>query len=185
MTTRIRTHLPVLITAVLVSTVFAAGPTVAHAAYDAINADKVDGKHAVGAGSTVANRKGKLVATSPTTGQLPNNIIAKAPDAGTLDGIDSTKFSGLAAYAYVTGAGALLHGRGVVSQGITDLGVFTLTFDRDISACAQMATPTDGYHTLYTYRGSQFGGLNTQMRVRLKDEAGAYVNAGFQVAIIC
>jgi hypothetical protein len=64
-----------IVTAVIVSGIFVAGPTVAQAAYDAVNADKVDGKHAVGAGSTVANRKGKLVATSPTTGRLPNNII--------------------------------------------------------------------------------------------------------------
>jgi hypothetical protein len=35
----------------------------------------VDCKNAVGAASTGANRKGKLVATSPTTGRLPNNII--------------------------------------------------------------------------------------------------------------
>jgi len=50
------------------------------AVYDAVNADKVDGKHAVSAGATVANRKGKLVATDPLTG-LPNNIIDTAPNA--------------------------------------------------------------------------------------------------------
>jgi len=70
------------------------GPAVSavSAVFDAQNADKVDGKHAVGAGASVSSRKGKLVATSATTGRLPNNIIAKAPDAGLLDGFDSTKF---------------------------------------------------------------------------------------------
>jgi len=57
------------------------------------NADKVDGFHAVGFGSTVTARKGKLVATSSTTGLLPNNIIKKAPDADKLDGVNSTAFA--------------------------------------------------------------------------------------------
>ena len=68
-----------------------AGPSAAAAAYVA-NADKVDGKHAVGSGASVAKRKGELVATNPITGLLPNNIIAKALDSGTLDGLDSTAF---------------------------------------------------------------------------------------------
>src|SRR5687767_3423525 len=50
------------------------------------NADKVDGKHAVGAGATITQRKGKLVATSGTTGKLPSNIIAKAPNSDRLGG---------------------------------------------------------------------------------------------------
>ena len=84
-----RHHLPIFITAVLTATVFAAGPTVARAAFDAVNSDKVDGKHAVGASATPANRAGKLVATN-NRGRLPNNIIAKAPDANKVDGVDSS-----------------------------------------------------------------------------------------------
>lgn len=56
------------------------------------NADKVDGFHAVGSNATTQARKGKLVATSPRTGRLPNNIISKAPDADKLDGFDSLAF---------------------------------------------------------------------------------------------
>ena len=73
--------------AVAVSSLVMATPTIAATV---TNADKVDGKDAVGAGATVENRAGKLVATNKTTGRLPNNIIAKAPDADTLDGLDST-----------------------------------------------------------------------------------------------
>lgn len=62
------------------------GPGLAQAAYDAVNSDKVDGLHAVGAGASVTNRKGKLVATNGSTGRLPNNIIAKAPDSARLGG---------------------------------------------------------------------------------------------------
>jgi hypothetical protein len=39
-----------------------------------INADRVDGKHAVGAKATIPQRKGKLVATDKT-GFLPRNIV--------------------------------------------------------------------------------------------------------------
>lgn len=56
------------------------------------NADKVDGKHAVGSGASVNNRKGKLVATNRNTGRLPNNIIKKAGDANLFDGINSDFF---------------------------------------------------------------------------------------------
>jgi hypothetical protein len=53
------------------------------------NADKVDGRHAVGSGATQTERARKLVATSKS-GKLPNGIIAKAPNANRLDGLDST-----------------------------------------------------------------------------------------------
>jgi hypothetical protein len=77
--------------ALAVAVAGAGGPVVA-AAFDARNADKVDGKHAVGAKAGVEQRKGKLVATSPTTGRLPNNVIAKAPDAARLGGEDPSVY---------------------------------------------------------------------------------------------
>ena len=50
------------------------------------NADKVDGFHAVGSGASITQRKGKLVATNATTGRLPDNIIATAPNAAKFGG---------------------------------------------------------------------------------------------------
>jgi hypothetical protein len=71
-----------------------AAPAVASTVADfAKNAGKVDGKSAVSSTASVAKRKGKLVATSSTTGRLPDNIIGKAPDANLLDGKDSTAFA--------------------------------------------------------------------------------------------
>lgn len=78
--------------AALVIAVAATGGPVVAAAFDAHNADKVDGRHAVGFGAPLAKRKGKLVATSPQTGKLPNTIIAKAPNADRLDGKDSSVY---------------------------------------------------------------------------------------------
>jgi hypothetical protein len=82
----LRRHTPVVLTAVIVATLMQVGPPVVAAAYDAVNADKVDGRHAVGAGATPAKRAGKLVATN-AQGRLPDSIIAKAPDAAKLGGV--------------------------------------------------------------------------------------------------
>ena len=55
------------------------GGAAAKARFDAQNADKVDGKHAVGAKATTNQRKGKLVATDSKSGQLPRDIVAISP----------------------------------------------------------------------------------------------------------
>ena len=89
----LRRHLSTILVAMVTAAVTAGGPAIAASIADyAKNADKVDGKHAVGSGASVTSRKGKLVATSGTTGKLPNNIIVKAPDANELDGLNSTAF---------------------------------------------------------------------------------------------
>jgi hypothetical protein len=70
-----------------------AGPAVGAAVVRyARNAGKVDGKHAVGAGARRSARAGKLVATDKRTGRLPNNIIAKAPNASKLGGRKASKY---------------------------------------------------------------------------------------------
>jgi len=81
----LRRHLPVLVTAVVVAVLMQAGPPVVAAVHDAANADKVDGRHAVAASTTPAGRAGKLVATN-SSGRLPNDIIATAPNAAKLGG---------------------------------------------------------------------------------------------------
>jgi hypothetical protein len=79
----------VVLVAVLLSSAIVAAP--AMAAYDALNADKVDGKSAVGAGASINQRKGKLVATN-SKGFLPNNIIKTAPNAAKLGGLPGSAF---------------------------------------------------------------------------------------------
>ena len=76
--------------ALIMSAGIAGGPAVAGAI--ASNSDKVDGKHAVGSGASINQRKGKLVATSPRTGRLPNNIIGRAPDSARLGGKSASYF---------------------------------------------------------------------------------------------
>ena len=65
-------------------------PTIVQAAGS--NADTVDGFHATGCSATRIARAGKLVATCNSTGRLPNNIIAKAPDASRLGGKSASAY---------------------------------------------------------------------------------------------
>jgi len=88
----LRRHLSTFLIAAVTAAVTAGGPALAAAVRDGLNADQVDSRDAVGAGSTINARKGNLVATSGTTGRLPNNIIATAPDAEKLDGLNSSAF---------------------------------------------------------------------------------------------
>jgi hypothetical protein len=145
-----------------------------------IDADSVDGFSAVASSATTSQRKGKLVATNANTGELPNNIIAKAPDANKLDGLDSSAYqrsftntvvvspkgtaaaSGTAlkdALAGITDASAsnpyLLH----LEPGIYDLGSAELTMKRfvDIEGSGQNVTTIRSTSTTFapTVRGRQ------------------------------
>jgi hypothetical protein len=58
--------------ALITSIGIAGGPAIASIV---ANSDKVDGLHAVKASASKAQRKGKLVATDPTTGLLPSGAI--------------------------------------------------------------------------------------------------------------
>lgn len=91
----IRKYAGTIAVAMATAAVTASAPAIAHGVKHALfahNAAAVDGKSAVGAEATTRQRMGKLVATDPVTGRLPNNLIKKAPNADKLDGLDSTKF---------------------------------------------------------------------------------------------
>ncbi len=83
---------PILICLALV---FAfSGGAVAKTKFDAQNADRVDGRHAVGATTSPAQRKGKLVATNGK-GRLPGNIILRARDSLRLGGFTHAQTSAM------------------------------------------------------------------------------------------
>lgn len=91
----IRRHLSTFVVALVAGAVGAGTPAIAHGVKHALfahNSAKVDGKDAVGSGASIDSRKGKLVATNAKTGRLPNNIIAKAPDADKLQGLPASSF---------------------------------------------------------------------------------------------
>ena len=76
-----------LLLAVALAAVVASAPALAGAVVRyAQNADKVDGRHAVGSGASRAERAGKLVATGPD-GRLPGDVIRTAPNSARLQGM--------------------------------------------------------------------------------------------------
>lgn len=95
MSAALRRHATTIVIAMITAAITAGGPALAAAVYDAVNADKVDGKHAVGAAASPSDRSGKLVATN-ADGRLPNNIIERAPDAAKLQGRPANALSRMA-----------------------------------------------------------------------------------------
>ena len=162
----VRRHLPVAITAAVVSTLFAGGPSLARAAADAVNADKVDGKHAVAARASVRKRAGKLVATN-RAGLLPNNIIKRAPDAAKLDGLTATHY-------LTTGGGKLGSTMNINSCGAAEVMSYRVTLDRKASILA-MASSTYG-------RGSG-GPDRPTMRIQLLDSTDSVVAQTGRMAV--
>lgn len=77
--------------AFVTAAVTAGGPALAAAVAQAVNADTVDGRHAVGHRASPAQRAGKLVATN-RAGRLPDDIIRRAGNADRLDGLNSSDF---------------------------------------------------------------------------------------------
>jgi hypothetical protein len=98
---RLRSHLPLVATALIVGVVASGGPVAARAAYDAMNAHKVDGFHAVGFGASTSSRSGKLVATN-RTGRLPNNIIRMAPNTQKFNNLTASAFASKILYNFGT-----------------------------------------------------------------------------------
>ena len=127
---RLRRHAGYVIAGLIASVLTAGGPAAVAAVYDAVNSDMVDGKHAVGAGATVKDRAGKLVATN-REGRLPNSIIAQALDSDRLDGRSSASFA-----RSTVPSGAVVRGE-YVAKG---RGAFYETFNFGVP----LATPVSG-----------------------------------------
>ncbi|HEY7283682.1 MAG TPA: hypothetical protein VID47_19055 [Actinomycetota bacterium] len=135
MNERTRHRVELFVVAAAAAVLTTAGPALARTVADfARNADKVDGIHAVHAGTAVQARAGKLVATSAVTGRLPDNIIAKAPNADRVDGIDSSDLARRAPVAALQAEVAALSERvdaleTVVSHVTFDDATNVLTFE--------------------------------------------------------
>lgn len=134
-----RSRLPIVLSATaLVVAVLGATP-LAGAAFDALNADKVDGKHAVGARANLNRAAGKLVATrarGASKGKFAKKFIPKVNDADNLDGLDSDAYlDSTIGFASVAGSAATASVRSFGGNGTTSVAVvrnatgdFTVTF---------------------------------------------------------
>ena len=115
----LRDNLKLIAVAAVCMALGLSAPAIGHGVHAqfAHNADKVDGKHAVGAKASINKRKGKLVATNKV-GRLPNNIIRKAPNSAKLGGFTAAQMRSMP--LLVQGAGgsgnATVDGSGVTLQ---------------------------------------------------------------------
>lgn len=177
-----------------------------------INADRVDGKHAINSTGNKNQRKGKLMAFS-ASGYLPDNVIKKAVDADKLDGLDSTAFASLAALqALQSPAGAVneadnpLHWNQL--QGVpatladgNDDGLTKITFIRSFSdfsaaglsstfydkSCPSGKAVSGGFWTNFPDDIEFYGSLplsDTQWRVWAKNSNAAARNISVWVECI-
>lgn len=90
---KLRNHGLTFVIAALTAAITAGGPALARTVTDfARNADKVDGRHAVGARSAPDERARKLVATN-RSGFLPNDIIRTALDSKALGGVNAPRYA--------------------------------------------------------------------------------------------
>ena len=191
-----KNRLPVVLSAVALAVALGATPLGTATAQTVVNfarnADKVDGKHAVAYGASVSKRKGKLVATSATTGLLPSNIIgsvASAEDANRLDGLDSSAFV-RSLWAVVNANGSLARGRGAVSAASLGVdGQYQVVFDRNVAACAYVATlgdagPSTGAVGVVTV-APRAGNANAVFVQTYNSETGVEVNLPFHLVAVC
>jgi hypothetical protein len=155
-----RISLIVSIVAAIIALVATAAPGVAQGvlAVAGLNADMVDGRHAVGFNAGVDNRRAKLVATNAVTGRLPNNIIAKAPDADMVDGHHANGLTRVAMMA---------------TSDTLDLGTGEQTYGAPLTITA----PGDGFVVVYGSVTVRNNGCTTGCTVlaRIRHvEAGTY-----------
>jgi len=181
----IRKHLTTVVVAMITAMVTAGAPAMAHGVHAlfAHNADKVDGKHAVGSGATLISAQGKLVAHDGG-GRLPAKFIPKVGDSDKLDGRDSTEFLG-DTITVVTSAsvnngtfGATSvdcpAGYTAVGGGVDPNNVFTM----QVTSSNPLI---QGTRTLLTADGQ--GGAATGWWGAVLNNSGA--TATFKVAVIC
>ena len=92
----LRRELKTIVIVVATASLTAGAPAIAHGVHAAFahNADKVDNKHAVGAGASIAQAKGKLVATG-SNGKFASKFIPKVGAA-----VNADKLGNVAAAQY-------------------------------------------------------------------------------------
>lgn len=132
--------------ALVTSAGFAGGPALAKA----LNAHTVDGKHAVGSGASVKARRGKLVATSRRTGRLPDDIIARAPDATRLAGRPASSYLLAREADEVVQAGGIPATTPLPAVGVStsSVGFTTRTAGRlvlDLTGSGQLMCPSSSF----------------------------------------
>ena len=131
----VRQHLSIVLAVFLTAAIVGGVPALAGDGFDASNAHKVDGRHAVGPGSKLANAAGRLVATD-ATGRFDKKFLPT--------GLAKTTFGGF--HSIDGGAtGVLMDPPGVGSFSVScESGNSETTFDAAPGAYGWSVVQTNG-----------------------------------------
>jgi hypothetical protein len=122
-----------------------------------------------------------------------NQVVdaATAVDSDTLDGRDSSEFDNVFAVVSLnSGTLTVLSQNGLADAVKDGIGDYTLTFDRDVDACAWTATvgarngATQTSTRTITLNGGGIGDPSV-IRVHVEDGVGSEVDATFNIAVTC
>lgn len=147
-------------------------------------------------------RNGSLLAADFKRGQLPKGPKGDTGPAGAPGQTGATGAQGpegpqgvkgdaaTTLFAHVTSTGVLSYGSGAVSDSRTNLGQYTVTFDRDLTHCVPMVTigaahpndPSDPVVQAASGAGSLSG---SAVNVRTYDTTGALADSSFHLAVFC
>lgn len=193
-----RKLVPHLVTGLVAGLVVATGPSLADAAKAKIDADTVDGKHAVGARTSPAKRAGKLVATDKK-GRLPDDIIAKAPNADRLGGVSAGQYvtrgeldgrasSRLVAVGLMGSTGSLsdAHTSGPVTGSRISTGLYSLQLPGLRPGCTgdqPVFTGAAFVGVFVTVNSVQCSGGNVTIFVALYLANGSFYDTDFYFAV--
>jgi hypothetical protein len=157
--------------------------------YHAVTAPKVDFNAVTASKVRNSSLSGKDLRDSSIRTEDVRNGTLRSEDfaAGQLPKGDKGDKGDPAAdlHGTVSAAGALANGKGVTAVSPGDPGVYTVTFDQDVSKCTVIGTvATTGADDGGTVTGAP-NGTAQQVTFRTRDTAGAAAQRPFQFAVFC
>jgi len=91
-------------------------------------------------------------------------------------------------WAAIASDGTVLQGSGIVAGNKGTTGIYRPSFDRDVTACATYATPSQaagGFPTAKEVTVNQSDGSSDALYIQTSDSAGTLVDSGFTVLVLC
>jgi hypothetical protein len=112
---------------------------------------------------------------------------------GTADGVCKAKETEVDPSSLATGPllarvpedGVLFGGFGATSSSRVADGVYSVTFNRSIRGCTEIATEAEGPDFIVTVGSERYGGPVEELQVVTYGSTEAPVNSGFAVAVFC
>jgi hypothetical protein len=129
---------------------------------------------------------GSLLGDDFAAGQLPQGPVGPQGEQGPA-GTDATKL-----FAYVSETGALQYGRGVTGSTQIGTGIYTVSFNQDLSGCVAMANngagdPRGNPGSVGADRVANANSIKADdtVEVWVQSTGASYVDGAFMLAVLC